>query len=155
MPSLFSLLRVAAVTLCLGSLAACTTTGGSALVDSMVAADLSAEAARAIADDMVSQLEDHVGPGTTTIALKGDDASFGPALEAALRAKGYAVLTGQITDDASVVPLAYVIDPFESGVLVRVSTAKLELTRMYAPNATGAAPASPMSVMQRGSAGTP
>ena len=125
MPRLLSLLRVAAVTLCLGSLAACTTTGGSALVDSMVAAELSAEAASAIADDMTSQLADHVGPGTTTIALKGDNASFGPALEASLRTKGYAVLTGQITDDASVVPLAYVIDPFESGVLVRVSTTRL------------------------------
>ena len=155
MPRLLSLLRVAAVTLCLGSLAACTTTGGQALVDSQVSVEISTEAARAIADDMVSQLADHVGPGTTTIALKGDDASFGPVLEASLRVQGYAVLTGQITDDASVVPLAYVIDPFESGVLVRVSTAKLELTRVYALSATGAAPASPMSVMQRGTAGTP
>ena len=155
MPRLLSLLRVAAVTLCLGSLAACTTTGGSALVDSMVAAELSAEAASAIADDMTSQLADHVGPGTTTIALKGDNASFGPALEASLRTKGYAVLTGQITDDASVVPLAYVIDPFESGVLVRISTSRLELTRVYAPGATGADTASPMSVLQRGTAGTP
>ena len=154
MPSLLSLLRLATVTLCLGSLAACTTTGGQALVDSQVSAEISDEAASAIADDMVSQLADHVGPGATTIALKGDDASFGPALEAALRAKGYAVLTGQITDDASVVPLAYVIDPFESGVLVRVSTTRLELTRVYAQSATGADPASPMSVLQRGTAGT-
>ena len=155
MPNLLSLLRLTAVTLCFGSLAACTTTGGQALVDSQVSVEISDEAASAIANDMVSQLADHVGPGTTTIALKGDDVSFGPALEASLRTKGYAVLTGQITDDTSVVPLAYIIDPFESGVLVRVSTARLELTRVYAPNATGAAPASPMSVMQRGSAGTP
>lgn len=155
MPNLLSVFRLAAVTLCLGSLAACTTTGGSALVESVVAAELSTEAAKAIADDMVSQLADHVGPGTTTIALGGDDASFGPALEASLRAEGYAVLTGQDTDDISAVPLAYVVDPFESGVLVRVSTVRLELTRVYAPGATGADPASPMSVMQRGSAGTP
>ena len=155
MPSLLSLLRLATVTLCLGSLAACTTTGGQALVDSQVSAEISGQAARAIADDMVSQLADHVGPGTTTIALKGDDEPFGPALEASLRTKGYAVLTGQETDDTSAVPLAYVINPFESGVLVRVSTARLELTRVYALSATGAAPASPMSVMQRGTAGTP
>lgn len=155
MPSLLSLLRLAAVTLCFGSLAACTTTGRQALVDSQVTVEISDQAARAIADDMVSQLADHVGPGTTTIALKGDNEPFGPALEASLRTKGYAVLTGQVTDDASVVPLAYVIDPFEGGVLVRVSTAKVELTRAYAPNATGAAPASPMSVLQRGTAGTP
>ena len=155
MPSLLSLLRLAAVTLCLGSLAACTTTGGQALVDSQVSAEISDQAARAIADDMVSQLADHVGPGTTTIALKGDDAIVRPALEASLRNKGYAVLTDHVTDDASAVPLAYVIDPFESGVLVRVSTARLDLTRIYATSATGADLASPMSVLQRGSAGTP
>ncbi|MCC0051905.1 MAG: conjugal transfer protein TrbH [Rhodobiaceae bacterium] len=155
MPSLLSLLRLTAVTLCFGSLAACTTTNGSALVDSQVSVEISGQAARAIADDMVSQLADHVGPGTTTIALKGDNEPFGPALEASLRTKGYAVLTGQITDDASAVPLAYVIDPFESGVLVRISTSRLELTRVYAPGATGADTASPMSVLQRGTAGTP
>ena len=115
MPSLLSLLRLTAVTLCFGSLAACTTTNGSALVDSQVSVEISGQAARAIADDMVSQLADRVGPGTTTIALKGDNEPFGPALEASLRTKGYAVLTGQITDDASAVPLAYVIDPFASG----------------------------------------
>lgn len=155
MPNPLSLLRLAAVTLCLGSLVACTTTNGSALVDSQVSVEISDQAARAIADDMVSQLADHAGPGTTTIALRGDDASFGPALEASLRAKGYAVLTGQDTDDTSAVPLAYVIDPFESGVLVRVSTARLELTRVYAPSATGANPTSPTSVLQRGPAGKP
>ena len=154
MPDFFAVFRSAVVVVCLGNLAACTTTSGPALVDSMVAADLSAEAASAIADDMVSQLADHVGPGTTTIALKGDDELFGPALEASFRAKGYAVLTGQDTNEVSAVPLAYVIDPFASGVLVRVSTTRLELTRVYAPNATGAAPASPMSVLQRGTAGT-
>lgn len=155
MPNLLSVFRSAVVVVCLGNLAACTTMGGQALVDSQVSAEISGQAARAIADDMVSQLADHVGPGTTTIALKGDDASFGPALEASLRAKGYAVLAGQDTDDPSAVPLAYVIDPFETGVLVRVSTARLELTRVYAPGATGADPASPMSVLQRGTAGTP
>lgn len=155
MPNLLSLLRLAGITVCLNGLAACTTTNGQALVDSKVATDLSAEAARAIADDMVGQLAGHVGPGTTTIAFKGDDAPFAPALEASLRTKGYAVLTGQHTDDATVVPLAYVIDPFEGGVLVRISSIKLELTRVYALTTAGADPASPMSVLQRNTAGAP
>ena len=50
-------------------------------------------------------------------------------------------------------PLAYSIDPFEGGMLVRLSTLKVELTRMYTLSATGATPASPLSVMQRGSDG--
>lgn len=150
MQSVLLLLRLSAVTFCLGGLAACTTLDGSALVQSQVSAELSTEAANAIADDMVTQLAEHLGPGITTIALAGKDAIFGPALEAALRNKGYAVVTEKKVSEVSAVPLAYVIDPFEGGVLVRVSTPKIELTRIYTQGATGATSASPMSVMQRG-----
>jgi hypothetical protein len=38
-------------------------------------------------------------------------------------------------------------------VLVRLSTLQVELTRMYTLGATGATPASPLSVMQRRSEG--
>ena len=86
-----------------------------------------------------------------SIELRGSDTLFGPALEAALREWGYAVVTDQATEGAAVTPLAYSIDPFEAGVLVRLSTLQVELTRMYTLNATGATPASPLSVMQRGS----
>ena len=91
------------------------------------------------------------GPGTTTIELRGSDTLFGPALEAALREWGYAVVIDEAIEGTAVTPLAYSIDPFEGGVLVRLSTLQVELTRMYTLNAEGATPASPLSVMQRGS----
>ena len=52
---------------------------------------------------------EHVGPGTTTIELRGSDGLFGPALEAPLREWGYAVVTDQATEETAVTPLAYSI----------------------------------------------
>ena len=156
MLGLFSYLRFSTAFLCLVLLAACQTMGGTGLIQSEVTAELSAEAANSIAADMVGRLAEHIGPGSTTIALRGSDIVFGPALEASLRDKGYAVVTDQATNQAAVEPMAYSVDPFEDGVLVRISTLKIELTRMYTLGATGAAgavPASPLSVMQRKSAG--
>jgi len=162
MSKLLSYLRFSAALFCLVVLAACQTMGGTGLIESEVTAELSTEAASSIAADMVERLAEHVGPGSTTIALRGDDAVFGPALEASLRDKGYAVVTDQATNQAAVEPLAYSVDPFEDGVLVRISTLKVELTRMYTlgttgttgtTGAAGAVPASPLSVMQRRSAG--
>jgi hypothetical protein len=53
-----------------------------------------------------------------------------------------------------VVALAYVVDEFEGSILVRLSTLTLDLTRMYRHGSEGAAPISPLSIMQRG-AGEP
>ena len=162
MLSLFSYMRIPAALFCLVVLAACQTMGGPGLIRSEVTAELSTEAAGWIAADMVGRLAEHIGPGSTTIALRGDDAVFGPALETSLREKGYAVVTDQAIDDAALEPLAYSVDPFEDGVLVRISTLKVELTRIYTlgttgttgtTGANGAVPASPLSVMQRRSAG--
>ena len=155
MSKLLSYLRFSAALFCLVVLAACQTMGGTGLIESEVTAELSTEAASSIAADMVEQLAEHIGPGSTTIALRGDDAVFGPALETSLREKGYAVVTDQATNQATVEPLAYSVDPFEDGVLVRISTLKVELTRIYTLGTTGAngaaaaVPASPLSVMQR------
>ena len=146
-----SFLRLSAALVLLAMLAACQTMNGPGLIRSEVTAELTPESANAIAGDMVGRLAEQVGPGTTTIELRGSDTLFGPALEAALREWGYAVVTDQATEGATVTPLAYSIDPFEAGVLVRLSTLQVELTRMYTLNATGATPASPLSVMQRGS----
>jgi len=143
--------RLPAALLLFAMLAACQTMSGPGLIRSEVTAELTPESATAIAGDMVGRLAEHVGPGTTTIELRGSDGLFGPALEAALREWGYAVITDQVTEGAAVTPLAYSIDPFEGGVLVRLSTLRVELTRMYTLNVTGATPASPLSVMQRGS----
>ena len=156
MSKLLSYLRFSAALFCLVVLAACQTMGGTGLIQSEVTAELSSEAASSIAADMVEQLAEHIGPGSTTIALRGNDIVFGPALETSLREKGYAVVTDQATTQAAVEPLAYSIDPFADGVLARISTLKVELTRMYTlgtTGANGAVPASPLSVMQRRSAG--
>ena len=156
MSKLLSYLRFSAALFCLVVLAACQTMGGPGLIQSAVTAELSPDVASSIAADMVGRLAEHFGPGNTTIALRGDDTVFGPALETSLREKGYAIVTNQAIDGASVEPLAYTVDPFEGGMLVRISTLKVELTRMYTlgrPGAAGAVPASPLSVMQRRSAG--
>jgi hypothetical protein len=153
MRAIRTILRLSAAVLLLAMLAACQTMSGPGLIRSEVTAELTPEAATAIAGDMVGRLAEQVGPGTTTIVMRGSDPFFGPALEAALREWGYAVVTNQATDGAAVTPLAYSIDPFEGGVLVRLSTLQVELTRMYTLGATGATPASPLSVMQRRSEG--
>ena len=153
MRAIRTLFRLPAALVLLALLAACQTISGPGLIRSEVTAELTPESATAIAGDMIGRLAEHVGPGTTTIELRGDDDLFGPALEAALREWGYAVVTNQATDGGAVTPLAYSIDPFEGGVLVRLSTMQVELTRMYTLSATGATPASPLSVMQRGSEG--
>ena len=154
MRAIRTLFRLPAALLLLALLAACQTMSGPSLIRSEVTAELAPESAIAIAGDMVGRLAEQVGPGTTTIELRGSDTLFGPALEAALREWGYAVVTDQATEGTAVTPLAYSIDPFEGGVLVRLSTLQVELTRMYTLSATGATPASPLSVMQRGSEGT-
>ncbi|RWB93453.1 MAG: conjugal transfer protein TrbH [Mesorhizobium sp.] len=140
----------AAVTLAV-FLSGCQSLGSGDLVASKAPADVSGPAATSIAGDMVSRLAEHVGPGTGTIALKQDGSPFGQALEAALKGWGYAVVTDQTTDSGTtIVPLAYVVEPFEGQVLARLSTSSVELGRAYEVTTTGASPASPLSVMRRG-----
>lgn len=150
MSNLRSFFRLMVLVAGVSPLAACQTMTGAGLVTSEVTAELTPESAGAISEDMVAKLAEQIGPGSTTIALRSDGSVFGAALEASLRGWGYAVVTDQETGGAITDPLTYVADPFEGGVLVRLSTRKAELTRMYMLTAEGAAPASPLSVMQRG-----
>jgi len=132
-------------------LAGCQTTGPGGPGASHAPTDISGPAASAIAGEMVSRLAEQVGPGTATIALKQDGSPFGEALETALKGWGYSVVTDQKTDGgSSIVPLAYMIIPFEGQVLARLSTADVELGRAYSVTAAGATPASPVSLMRRG-----
>lgn len=130
-------------------LAGCQTLGSDGLVASSAPAELSGSAASAIAGDMVSRLAEQAGPGTGTIVLKTDSSPFGQALQAALKGWGYAVATDQ-KPDGKTIPLAYVIDNFDGQVLARLSTGSVEIGRAYKVTASGAVPASPLSVMQRG-----
>ncbi len=142
--------RVIPVALLGLSLAGCASFGSSPLVASSAPADLSGAAASAIAGDMVTKLAEQVGPGSGTIVLKPDGTPFGQALETSLKNWGYAVATDQKTGGEKTIPLAYVIESYNGQVLARLSTGSVELGRAYAATASGASPASPLSIMQRG-----
>ncbi len=123
--------------------------GSSAQIASIDNALVSPEAAGVIAEDLVGRLAEVVGPGTGTVVLKPDDSAFAVALEKSLRAWGYAVAIDQKVDDASAIPVAFIVDSFEGSVLARLSPATVDLGRAYALTETGATPTSPLSVLQR------
>ena len=145
--------NILAMLFCTMALAGCQTLGGSGLIASSAYSGLSPEASNAIAGDMVGRFTEHVGPVSTTIQLDAAGSVFGQTLEASLKGWGYAVATDQNAEGGNVVALAYVVDTFENNVLARLSTSSLTLTRVYAVTATGAAPASPLSVMTTGQGG--
>ncbi|NKL15521.1 conjugal transfer protein TrbH [Rhizobium leguminosarum bv. viciae] len=121
------------------------------LASSAAPPEISGPAAGAIAGDMVSRLAEQIGQGKATVALKQDGSPFGQALEAALKGWGYAVVTDQKTDSGTaVIPLAYVITPYDGQVLARLSTSSVELGRAYNVTTSGATPASALSLMRRG-----
>jgi hypothetical protein len=130
-------------------LAACQTLGGSGLIASAVTAELTPAGAASIASDIVGQLGAHIGPGGTTIRLRGDGSPFGVALEEALRSAGYAVAVEQRSSDGAAVDLAYAVDSFEGSVMVRLSTVSLDLTRLYTLDGGVGVPTGPVSVMIR------
>ncbi|SMF55952.1 Conjugal transfer protein TrbH [Xaviernesmea oryzae] len=138
---------------CLGGLllSGCQSLSTDGLVASNAPPEISGPAASAIAGDMVSRFAEQIGPGKATVALKPDASPFGQALEAALKGWGYAVVTDQKTDSGTtVIPLAYVVLPFDGQVLARLSTNSVDLGRAYAVTADGATPASALSLMRRG-----
>ncbi|NLS20286.1 conjugal transfer protein TrbH [Rhizobium sp. P40RR-XXII] len=129
----------------------CQSLGPGGLVTSRASADIPAAAATAIASDMANRFTEHVDPSSGAIGLKQDGSPFGQALEAALKGRGYAVISNQKTDGSgAIIPLAYVVEPFEGQVLARLSTKDVELSRAYTVNGGGASPTSPLSVMRRG-----
>lgn len=132
-------------------LSGCQSMGTDGLVVSDAPPEISGPAAAAIAGDMVSRLAEQIGPGKATVALKPDASPFGQALEVALKGWGYAVVTDQKTEGGTkVIPLAYVIVPFDRQVLARLSTNSVELGRAYTVTSSGATPASALSLMRRG-----
>ncbi|NTE56426.1 conjugal transfer protein TrbH [Agrobacterium tumefaciens] len=145
------LCRFAAVCAVAILLSGCQSMDSGALVNSVSPPEVSGPAASAIAGDMVSRLAEQIGQGKATVALKQDGSPFGQALEAALKGWGYAVVTDQKTDSgAAVIPLAYVIMPYDGQVLARLSTSSVEVGRAYTVTTSGATPASALSLMRRG-----
>ena len=124
--------------------------GANGLVASTAPAELTAPAASAVAGDLVPRLAEQLGQGKATIVLKPDSSVFGAALEASLRTWGFAVTTDNAVKDQNAVHLAYVLAPVDGQILARLTTGSLEIGRIYATTGSGATPASPISVMQRG-----
>ena len=124
--------------------------GTSGLVASTAPTELTASAATAIAGDLVPRLAEQLGQGKATIVVKPDNSVFGAALEAALRTWGFAVTTDSEVKDQNAIRLAYVLAPVDGQILARLTTGSLEIGRIYTTSGTGAVPASPISVMQRG-----
>ena len=124
--------------------------GTSGLVASTAPTEMTTLAASAIAGDLVPRLAEQLGQGKATIVLKPDSSVFGSALEASLRTWGFAVTTDNAVKDQNAVHLAYILAPVDGQILARLTTGSLEIGRIYATSGSGATPASPISVMQRG-----
>ncbi|MBD8689532.1 MULTISPECIES: conjugal transfer protein TrbH [unclassified Rhizobium] len=127
-------------------------TADDTLITSSAPVSISGPAASAVAGDMASRLAEQIGSagGTTTIVMHNDKSEFGTALEAALKGWGYRVVPdGKVSKTATLIELAYAIEGFDGQILARVSTSSIALSRAYAPSAAGAAPTSPLSIMQR------
>lgn len=142
--------RATVLILAAAVLSGCQTLSSGGLVASSAPAELSAPAASAVAGDLVPRFAEQIGPGTATIVLNPDGSAFGSALESSLRTWGYAVTTDEDAKDTKAIRLAYVLLPADGQVLARLSTGSMEIGRVYTMTSSGAAPASPVSVMKRG-----
>jgi hypothetical protein len=115
------------------------------------AAKLSPEAAKAIATDIAGKLSERMAAGAETIRLVVDGSPFGVAFAESLRGRGYAVNLAKSTEEnkgASGTPVAYAVTKAGDAIMVRLSLPSMEITRTYSVSASGASPASPLSVMQ-------
>ncbi|SCB49606.1 conjugal transfer protein TrbH [Rhizobium multihospitium] len=126
-------------------------TAGDGLTGGAAPTPVTGPAASTIAGDMASRLAEQIGPaGNTTIKMNKESSEFATALEAALKGWGYAVVTDQTVEKGTkAIELAYSIDSVDGRVLARLSTPPIALGRAYTTTATGAVPASPLSVMRR------
>ncbi|MCJ8057029.1 conjugal transfer protein TrbH [Shinella curvata] len=122
-----------------------------ALITSSTQVVVTGPAASAIAGDMASRLAERIGPaGTTSIKMENDKTDYATALEAALKALGYTVITnGKVAKDQKPVEISYSLDSFDGQVLGHLGTPSVALGRTYAVTGAGATPSSPLSVMQR------
>ncbi|MDP9838592.1 hypothetical protein J2T09_003364 [Neorhizobium huautlense] len=110
---------------------------------------MNSASAGAIAGDMASRFAEAVPTRSTpAIRMRKDDTEFSTALEAALKAWGYKI----VTDDSNLSPkpleLSYSLHSFEDQVLARIATPTTALGRTYTVTAGGASPSSPLSILQ-------
>lgn len=127
-------------------------TGTEALTSSAAPTSITGPAASAIAGDMAGRYAEQAGSTSTPVKLHKDESDFSSALEAALKGWGFTVVSDDKTAAKGMptaIELAYSLVDVEGQVLARLSTKDLELGRAYTISATGATPASPLSLMKR------
>lgn len=136
--------RLVLVVGCFLALGGCQTLvegSGSGTVTETVTAGVAA----AIAGDMADRLSERLSPAGQ-VRLLGAASEFGQALAVSLKASGYAVIDGGSAGEKAT-ELSFTLDRSEVGLLASLSTKRLRLARLYAVTGSGAAPASPLSVM--------
>lgn len=126
-------------------------TAGDTLDTGSAPTAISGPAASAIAGDMASRLAEQIGSaGRSKIKMDKGASEFAVALEAALKGWGYTVVTdGKAGKGVKPVELSYSIDSVDGQILAQLSTPSIALGRAYTATPGGAAPASPLSIMQR------
>ncbi|KQU89495.1 conjugal transfer protein TrbH [Ensifer sp. Root31] len=132
-----------------GLLTSCQT-GDEAFTTDSTSTSVTGPAASAIAGDMASRFAEQIGsPATTTIKLDKGETEYAIALEAALTGWGYTVTSeSKTTKKERAVALTYAIDTFDGHVLARLTIPSLAIARAYTQTASGATPASPLSVLR-------
>ncbi|MFG1465864.1 conjugal transfer protein TrbH [Xanthobacter sp. DSM 24535] len=150
MANLATLSRATAALLAAMCLAGCGTMGDGALTMSSGPSEIPPAAAAAIAGDMVGRLSERIGPARPTVQLKTDGSPFSQALQSSLKSWGYGVVTDGQAQTGPTITLAYVVEPMDGQYLARLSTSDFDLGRFYRVTTAGAAPSSPLSVLERG-----
>lgn len=135
--------------LTVGLLTSCQT-GDEPLTTNYTSTSVTGRAVSAIAGDMASRFAEQIGsPATTTIKLEKGETEYATALEAALRGWGYTVTSEhKTTKKERPVAVAYGIDISDGQVLARLTTPTIAIARAYTQTASGATPASPLSIMR-------
>ena len=115
--------------------------------------ELSAPAAGAIAGDLSGRFAEQAGSTPKSLKLRGDGTGFAMALETALKGWGYKMAGGDEApvdkNDPKPLELNYSLARGDGQVLARLSTDTITVSRIYSVTATGATPASPLSLMKR------
>ena len=131
-------------------LSSCQTDTGTEAMHGPNSISLSESAMAAISGDMVSRLAEQLAPGTVPLRLDDDQSPHKVTWQSALRSAGYAI-SAEPTVPAGKRRLAvtYGIDEFEGQILARLAIGTIEVTRGYTATASGAVPATPLSVITR------
>jgi hypothetical protein len=115
--------------------------------------ELSAPAAGAIAGDLSGRFAEQAGSISKSLKLRGNETGFAMVLETALKGWGYKMAGGDNPsadkNDPKSLELTYSLARGDGQVLARLSTDTITVSRIYSVTATGATPASPLSLMKR------